>query len=127
MIYFVRKTGLFWPVFFLVVGFCLYFFLGVFGMIEEKIGVLFMLVFIFFYLWIVLIVIGIFCFFIVYWIMGKKCLIFGFVMIVLSIVFLIMGFWIGGVNYYVFIGGMFLFGMLLVGFVFLFFFVFLCK
>ncbi|ANF35348.1 hypothetical protein OTK50_17355 [Bacillus sp. NEAU-CP5] len=81
-----------------------------------------MSVFILFYLWIVPIVIGIFCSLIAYRTTGKKRLIPGFFMIALSIVSLITGLWIGGVNYHVFIGGMFLFGTLLAGSAFPFFF-----
>lgn len=81
-----------------------------------------MSVFILFYLWIVPIVIGIFCSLIAYRTTGKKRLIPGFVMIALSIVSLITGLTLGGVNYHIFIGGMFLFGTLLVGSAFPFFF-----
>lgn len=66
--------------------------------------------------------IGIFCSLIAYRTTGKKRLIPGFFMIALSIVSLITGLWIGGVNYHVFIGGMFLFGTLLAGSAFPFFF-----
>ncbi|KXZ15595.1 hypothetical protein P4T89_16475 [Bacillus nakamurai] len=81
-----------------------------------------MSVFILFYLWIVPIVIGIFCSLIAYRTTGKKRLIPGFVMIALSIISLITGLTLGGVNYHIFIGGMFLFGTLLVGSSFPFFF-----
>lgn len=54
-----------------------------------------MSVFILFYLWIVPIVIGIFCSLIAYRTTGKKRLIPGFLMIALSIVSLITGLWIG--------------------------------
>ncbi|MBT2573179.1 hypothetical protein J7E26_04365 [Bacillus sp. ISL-51] len=81
-----------------------------------------MSVFILFYLWIVPIVIGIFCSLIAYRTTGKKRLIPGFVMIALSIVSLITGLTLGGVNYHIFIGGMFLFGTLSVGSAFPFFF-----
>ncbi|MDL5144115.1 hypothetical protein [Bacillus atrophaeus] len=81
-----------------------------------------MSVFILFYLWIVPIVIGILCSVIAYKVTGKKKLVPGFVMIILSIISLIVGLWIGSVNYHIFIGGMFLFGTLLVGSGFPFFF-----
>ncbi|AFJ60509.1 hypothetical protein ACI5QL_00478 [Bacillus velezensis] len=97
-------------------------FSGRFWYDRRKIGVLLMSVFILFYLWIVPIVIGIFCSLFAYRTTGKKRLIPGFLMIALSIVSLITGLWIGGVNYHVFIGGMFLFGTLLAGSAFPFFF-----
>ncbi|MEC0696576.1 hypothetical protein [Bacillus atrophaeus] len=75
-----------------------------------------MSVFILFYLWIVPIVIGIVCSIIAYKSTGKKMRIApGIAMVVLSIISLITAFTVGSANYHVFIGGMFLFGTLLVG------------
>ncbi|MEC1290387.1 hypothetical protein P9B58_09015 [Bacillus mojavensis] len=82
-----------------------------------------MSLFILFYLWIVPIVIGILCSVIAYKSTGKKMRIApGIAMVVLSIISLITAFTAGGASFHVFIGGMFLFGTLLVGSAFPFFF-----
>ncbi len=81
-----------------------------------------MSLFILFYLWIVPIVIGILCSVAAYKSKGKMRIAPGIAMTALSIVSLITAFTAGHTNFHVFIGGMFLFGTLLVGSAFPFFF-----
>lgn len=79
-----------------------------------------MSVFILFYLWIVPIVIGILCSVAAHKSKGKMRVAPGIAMIVLSIISLITAFTAGHTNFHVFIGGMFLFGLILGRFCFSF-------